>query len=385
MILFIKKRNPWDRSTDMDLQALKEIYGEDQVFVVDLLNPVQEQKTRYIAYGKYRGPIDRILRSIQGNVAFISNEIINDICQIIVREQIKLVFSEESDLGNLMKKIKQENPDVRIICQYRDISGQLFAQRRKKASWRKPYYKLIETTITIRQERLNQKYVDENWVFHDADSDRFQNLYGQIPDAIIPLSLEPPHLSESDFQLNKSAEDNKNILFICSTYNVNIDGFMWFYRNIIGKLQDRFHLKIVGRGSNSLKKYIKHNNIEIIGPVDSVDSYYREADIVITPVFDGGGMKVKDVEAVSYAKCILSTKESFHGIWENAPETIKNRMLYCSDDAEEWVRILNKLFYSEIRKHDREEYEWFCSKYSYEAHLKGISQILNQKPDLLPY
>lgn len=376
MIMYIAKRNPWDWASAAQLQALRDIFGEKEVLVVDLLNPKQEQRECYLSYGKYRGPIDRILRSAQGNVASISNEIIKDICRIIEREKIEIIYSAESDLGNLFRQIKTEFPTVRTICFYHDIGADLYAQWRHQCSWKKPYRKLLEYNIAIHQERVLQKYVDDVWVFNAADAERFQNHYGHVPDAIIPMSADSPRMSESDFQLIKGAKEEKTILFICSTYYVNILGFRWFYRNVLARLHEHFRLIIPGRGANSLKEEIQDDRIEIIGPVDSMDPYYREADIVITPIFDGGGMKSKDVEAISYGKCVLSTHESFHGIWEHAPDTIKNRTLFCSDDAIEWAAILNRLLASEINTHDREEYEWFCANYSYDALLNRFKELL---------
>lgn len=376
MVLFIKKRNPWDFGTALDLRALREIFGEQQVFVVDLLNPNAERRENYVSYGKYKNPLERIRRSLEGNVVHIDNKIIKNICQLIDEENVSLIFTVESDLGNLMREIKKSHPDIRIICQYRDISAQLFADRRKQASWKKPYFKVIETSITIAQERESQKYVDENWVFHNEDARRFRKAYGHDPDAIIPISADPPKLKKDDFQKIRTKDKEKILLFVCSTYYVNTLGILWFYRNVFPELDGSFRLVIPGRGADGLRDKLLDGRIEIAGPVESMDAYYREADIVITPVFEGGGMKTKDVEAVAYGKCIVSTIESFHGIWENIPDTLRNRMLFCSDGASEWIRILNTLISSDIPKHDREEYEWFCENLSYNAHLNAFRRLL---------
>ena len=134
MILYIAKRGKHDISSRTHLQALKQIYGENNIFIVDLLNEERTERERYISFGKYQGIGERMQRWIQGNVAFIDNKIIDQIIRIIQEYQITFIFSEESDLGNLMKRIKAVTPDCYIVCLYHDITADLFAQRRRQAS-----------------------------------------------------------------------------------------------------------------------------------------------------------------------------------------------------------------------------------------------------------
>ena len=148
MILYIAKRGKHDISSRTHLQALKQIYGENNIFIVDLLNEERTERERYISFGKYQGIGERMQRWIQGNVAFIDNKIIDQIIRIIQEYQITFIFSEESDLGNLMKRIKAVRPDCYIVCFYHDITADLFAQRRRQASWKKIHYKLLDCNIT---------------------------------------------------------------------------------------------------------------------------------------------------------------------------------------------------------------------------------------------
>lgn len=367
MILYIAKRSQYDIGAKTHLEALKEIFGEDQVFVVDLFKSEAERGERYIAFGRYRNYFDRIKRSFEGNTVFLSNREIQEICGLLKSKRIGLVFSEESDLGNLMRAIKQMAPQTRIICFYHDITADLFAQRRKHASWKDLYFKLIESNITIRQEKISQKYVDEHWVYNQCDSDRYNRIYHANPTGIIPLCTYPPAMAATDFELITGREEPKKILFVCSSYYVNIEGFLWFYRTVYAKLNGKFSLKVVGNGSDSIMERLHDKNIEFVGHVDSLEPYYREADIVITPIFDGGGMKVKSLEAVSYAKHILGTGESLHGFWENAPESIRNSVMFCSNKAEEWINILNRLLHSDISKHDKDAFNWFMQHYTYDV------------------
>ena len=59
----------------------------------------------------------------------------------------------------------------------------LFNGPKEKTGWEK-----IECKLSIYQEKLNQKYCDVNIVFNQRDAQLYQKYYGEMPDAIIPIS-----------------------------------------------------------------------------------------------------------------------------------------------------------------------------------------------------
>lgn len=88
----------------------------------------------------------------------------------------------------------------------------------------------------------------------------------------------------------------------------------------------------------------------------------------------GGGMKVKSIEAVSYAKTFVGTAESLHGFWEEM-ESVQNKAVFRCNSAEEWIEILNKLISSETKKFNPDLFEIFKEKFSYEAMLSSFREI----------
>ena len=378
MILYIAKRGKHDISSRTHLQALKQIYGENNIFIVDLLNEERTERERYISFGKSQGIGERMQRWIQGNVAFIDNQIIDQIIRIIQEYQITFIFSEESDLGNLMKRIKAVRPDCYIVCFYHDITADLFAQRRRQASWKKIHYKLLDCNITIHQEKVNQKYCDENWVFHKYDADKFVRFYGYEPDAVIPLASFIPIVDDKTKNSIVPAGSHKKILFVCSAYYVNKLGFKWFYKYVLPGLTFDFQIDVVGTGSKGLGDFCRDRRINLLGPADQLSQYYLDADIVITPIFDGGGMKVKTVEAVSYGKCIVGSSESLHGYWEKMPDSVRENVVFQCDKADEWIHALETLGAQDTRKFNENLFDIYRSYFSYEAMLKLFEKELDR-------
>lgn len=376
MILYIAKRSSRDIGTVMHLKAVKELYGKENVFVIDLLNKEAIERKQYISFGyNGRNGINRCIRYLQGNINFITDGIIKRLCKLIKEYNINMIFSEESDLGKLYKIIKQKFPNVKIVVFFHDISAELFKMRIKDAPKWKIHY-LLECRRVISQENVCQKYSDQKWVYHRSDAQRFYNVYGYYPDEMVPLVSDLAEYRSNCKAVVSKPEDEKILLFVCSSYYVNKEGFMWFYSSVVDKLDRRYRIRVVGEGTNQLKGIVDNDRIELIGRVDKMEPYYERADIVIAPVFDGGGMKVKTIEALAFGKCFVSTSESLNGYWEKIPDSVRNRLVFKCDTSDQWIEACNKLLNEEVKKCNEEILDVMRDSFSYETLLDKFRKKL---------
>ncbi len=51
MVLYVAKRGPHDIGTKTHLKGIREVYGEDNVFVIDLLSAEYYESERFISFG----------------------------------------------------------------------------------------------------------------------------------------------------------------------------------------------------------------------------------------------------------------------------------------------------------------------------------------------
>ncbi len=376
-VMYISNRGPYSIGAVTHLKALETIYGAP--YVVDFYNPQYEKKANYISYGKNRNPIEYAHRSIQKNIGCISNKIIKEICSIIKTRGIKLVFCEESAFGNLFKEIKKQNDQVDIICFYHDISADLFRQRRKQLPLREFHHKYILSAISIQQEMITQNVCDYNWVFNKADYKRFYKYYNKYPDAIVPMGGDTPIIPNDKKMVVTGEHETKKLFFVCSTGIVNIKGFFWFYENVLPYLRFDYLITIAGTGSVELGKLVNGKNINIVGKVDSLEEYYLDADIVIAPIFDGGGMKVKTLEALSYGKTLVGTPESLHGYWEILDNSFKQSSVFCCKQKEDWLYCLNSLGNKTISKFNQSLYDACKQSFSHDATVRYFLEELKKK------
>lgn len=376
MILYISKRSKYDIGSVTHFQALKDIYGEENVIYIDFnFSMPPKNEKNYICYGKYSGRVERLKRVIQRNTMIINNEIINNLCNIVKDENIDIIFSEESTLGAFYKQVKKTKKDVKIITFYHDIGADLFRQWRKQPG----LLNKIENSLSIYQEKMCVKYGDYNWVFHQADFNKFNKFYGFNPDVMIPLaSPVPAAIKQIQDKEDIQSDKVKKLLFVGSSYYPNVIGIRWFVKNVLPELDKNIQLIIVGRGLEFLKKEFQDSRVNVVGTVETPVPYYLDADIFIAPLFDGGGMKVKSIEAISYGKCFVGTEESLHGFWEEFSDSVRNKFIYKVNTKEEWIAIINKLATQDTYKFNKTVFNDFYSHFSYETMKKSFEEQLKR-------
>lgn len=372
MILYVSKRFETNIASQVHYKVLEDKFGKDNIYTVDLRLFEPKQKKHYIAYGKYKNKFSRICQWLQGNTMYISNHTIANICKLIKKNNIELVFIEDSVFGSLVKKIKMQFPRMKVISFYHDMGADLFVQWAKRENWMGK----IECKLSIYQEKLNQKYSDINIVFNQRDAMLYEQYYGEKPDAVIPISTPVPVLNKNIAEWQEENTEIVQILFVGSKYYPNIVGIKWFYNNVLPGLKPNIQINIVGRGTELLKKEFTDSRIRIYGGVESLAPYYLGADIVIAPLFDGGGMKTKTVEALSYGKCIVATDEGLEGFWEEMDDAVRNKIVFKINSIEEWIKVLNKLSFHRNKKFNESVYELFVRRFSYEATKKAMWNIL---------
>ncbi|MEL7497061.1 MAG: glycosyltransferase [Planctomycetota bacterium] len=75
---------------------------------------------------------------------------------------------------------------------------------------------------------------------------------------------------------------------------------------IAGRVCDQLNLECLGSTVG--------DTIEIVGYVDSLDQFYDSVDVIVNPVQFGTGLKIKNIEALAYAKPLISTPHSLTGM-----------------------------------------------------------------------
>lgn len=138
--------------------------------------------------------------------------------------------------------------------------------------------------------------------------------------------------------------NNKNLLFFAGPNDYNVNGLVQFISSTLPLLQTEIEgLKLIVGGRICNRKEILDLESEIIlyGEVDEPEKFYQIGDIVVNPVFEGTGLKIKNIEALSFEKIVICHPHNAEGIYdkENAP-------IILATNSSEYLSILKHLFAS---------------------------------------
>ncbi len=143
----------------------------------------------------------------------------------------------------------------------------------------------------------------------DNESTLFRYLY---PDGDIKTvySIFPTHPAVA------TAPGN-NILFFSGDSKLNVNGITRFIEQAFPLILENApdtKLIIAGNICNKLKN-LSHPNITMQGRIQNVDNFYNQGNIVINPVYQGTGLKIKTLEALSYGKAVVVHPHSTEGLF----------------------------------------------------------------------
>ena len=235
---------------------------------------------------------------------FVSNGML---VQYIRQNDIGIVFFNGSGYGRLVRNVKKNCPNVKCICLFHNIE---FYFVRNAVQRLKHLSGILTLLATYLNERLSVRYSDTRICLNLRDSNGMFGLYGRHADVVCPLCL-PDRFNEE--RLRESGDGELMGAFIGSNFYANRVGILWFAKNVAPYI--RVKILVIGRSFENLREELESysKNIEVIGTVDSLDDYYYKLDFVVSPIFDGSGMKTKTAEALMFGKTIFGTSEAFEG------------------------------------------------------------------------
>lgn len=176
-------------------------------------------------------------------------------------------------------------------------------------------------------ERWVHRRADYNFFIHEADRRYAIEQYGLQPEKCIVVTYginlkEPP--SAADIQRSQqwlrekySIANNEKILLFTGSfdYKPNIDALKVIEQQIAPLLDaSSFSYKILVCGPWLEASFMPHSKIIITGFVDSIEPYFKGADVFLNPVIEGGGIKTKLVEALGYNCNAVSTYDGATGV-----------------------------------------------------------------------
>ena len=115
------------------------------------------------------------------------------------------------------------------------------------------------------------------------------------------------------------------LLFVGSGTAPNVDGILWFLDTVWPLVRARrpgAMLNIAGMVCGKLGAAAHRPGVKLLGRVADLAPLYARADVVISPLRAGSGLKIKLVEALAHGKAVVATGVSAQGVEELVAGTV---------------------------------------------------------------
>lgn len=276
------------------------------------------------------------------------------------------VFIDRSVFGIIAKKLKSHGYNGRIITFFHNVEVAYFKAKMQKYN---PLQRLILNCVD-NNDRFSCQFSDKIITLNVRDTQEIEKQYKRQSDVIVPIAFKDSYIKNN---ISKIELTNHKLecLFLGTYFPPNNEGIIWFIKNVLPHVDIK--LTIVGKGMAQLQKDepIVMQNIEIVSDAPSLLEYFEEADVMILPIFNGSGMKVKTCEALMYAKNIIASNEALEGY-----ELDYNKMGAKCNTEEEFISAINDFIGTPRPKYNEYVRSVFLKKYSEEAVIDQFRKVL---------
>lgn len=259
----------------------------------------------------------------KGFTRYADFSLVKKITLLIQQEKFDTVIWEHPYYGWLANRIKKKT-GVRTIIHTHNIEYQRF---RSTGRWWWPILKVYEKWAFKKSDGLffitpeDKEFAIQHWGI--AKNKCFDLPFGI---EVKEFPADKAACRENIAQRHGIRADEKIILFNgLLNYKPNLDALKIITEEINPRLiqQSSFSYKIIicGKGlpeeMNDLKNFA-NKNIIYAGFVDTIEPYFKAADIFLNPVLTGGGIKTKMVEAIAFGATVIATESGAAGILKEA-------------------------------------------------------------------
>jgi glycosyltransferase involved in cell wall biosynthesis len=205
---------------------------------------------------------------------------------------------------------------------------------------------------------------------HAGDSARLKLHYGREADHLLPITLDPPVLLPA----RELATGPATALFVGSLFRPNVEAIAFLHAEVAP--HSPLPIVVAGRRTEELRSRFPDNErFRIVGSVPDLRPLYAQAAVVLSPVSIGGGMKVKNIEALAHGKRVICTPHAAAGL----EEEVRRGWVVLAEDAESFAAAMGRQSNRPGVAAEAEIAGWFSSHYSTTARGPGLRAFLQAR------
>jgi len=273
------------------------------------------------------------------------------------------------------------------VLNHHNIESQLLERRAgvERSPARRAYYRR-EARKLLRYEREVCRRVAGNIVVSDLDGERLRERVGDVATAVVPNGVDVEYFVPRA----PLGHGDGGMIFVGGLdWYPNRDAVRYFLRDVWPELAasgPNRRLTLVGRDPpDDVVAAGSDSSIEVLGFVPDIRPLIDQASIYVCPIRDGGGTRLKILDALAMAKPLVATGLAVEGLGLTDGEHFLR-----ADAPDEFVAQVSRLERDPGLRHRlavagrrvvEERFAWSCVGGQLEA---AYARALSRRGDLRP-
>jgi polysaccharide biosynthesis protein PslH len=206
-------------------------------------------------------------------------------------------------------------PGLPVVLDHHNIESHLTARRAERE--RHPLKRLYFAQEAEKIARLERRHATAavNLVCSELDGERLAAVAPGARVVVCPNATDPAF-----FRPDGAPPEPEQLLFVGSlSWHPNVSGLRWFLGEVWPALtaaRPRIVLTVVGADppGDLVRLASADARIRLAGRVADVRPYFDRASVFVCPILEGGGTRLKVLDALAMAKPIVSTTLGCEGL-----------------------------------------------------------------------
>ncbi|MBV1870789.1 MAG: glycosyltransferase family 4 protein [Gammaproteobacteria bacterium] len=237
---------------------------------------------------------------------------------------------------------------IRTVLDHHNIeSSMLYTRITKEPNFLKKVYFLQEAVKLRRYEKKWCNKFSLNITCSDIDSQRLLEIVPEVSVQTVPNGVD------IDFFYSQGAKKEANSLVFAGglSWYPNADAMSYFARHIWQKLKVEIPsvvMNVIGKHPSAELLALSEADLDfrVLGFVDDVRTHIDKAQVYVCPIRDGGGTKLKILDALSMGAAIVAHPKAVEGINVEDEESV-----LIADTPEQFCTQIKRLTTSEALRH----------------------------------
>ena len=261
----------------------------------------------------------------------------------VLGDGFDLILLEQSVMGRFLPLLP---PDVPKVLDLHDVQSLIARRAAARAQEPEKEGAAWEADRTVRFETQVVSRCAGCITVSAAEAAAARELLGTERVDIVPNGVDT-HFYVPD----PGAGTPGHLLFTgLMNYEPNVEAVQFFTEEVLPLIRTaipRAKLHIVGAKPAAEVSALASEGVVVHGFVPDLRPYYRDADVVVVPLLQGGGTRLKILEAAASGKAIVSTSLGAEGL-----DFVPGRDLMIGDSPPEFAEAVTHLMRDRARRHE---------------------------------